>query len=106
MVVTPSRTAADGDAESLLLVNLEAQASGRAVVTTDHGGIPEFVDGGTTALLVPEGDPAALADGADHVLRDPDLAARLGAAGVEWVERFDVAACTGRLDDLLAEIAR
>lgn len=102
VVVTPSHTGPDGDAESLLLVNLEAQASGRAVVTTAHGGIPEFVQPDRTALVVPEGDAGALTDAIVTVLRDPDLAHRLGAAGVEWVQRFDVDVCTGRLDDLLA----
>ena len=40
VVVSPSRTAPDDSVESLLVVNLEAQASGRPVVTTRHGGFP------------------------------------------------------------------
>jgi glycosyltransferase involved in cell wall biosynthesis len=100
VVVTPSRTAADGDAETLLLVNLEAQACGRPLVTTRHGGIPEFVVEGRTALLVPEGDTNALADALVEVLRDDNLAARLAAAGPAWAARFDVAVCTSRIDDL------
>lgn len=105
VVVSPSHTGPDGDAESLLLVNLEAQASGRAVVTTDHGGIPEFVAAGRTALVVPERASGPLADALVTVLRDPDLGARLGTAGAEWARRFDVDACTARLDDLFAELA-
>lgn len=105
VVVTPSHTGPDGDSESLLLVNLEAQASGRAVVTTDHGGIPEFVVPDKTALVVPESDAGALADALVAVLRDPDLAQRLGREGAGWVQRFDVDACTRRLDDLLAGLA-
>lgn len=100
VIVQPSRTGPDGDAESLLLVNLEAQASGRGVVTTRHGGIPEFVDEGTTALLVEEGDPAGLAEALVAVLGDPALAARLGTAGPAWAARFDVRSCTARIDDL------
>jgi glycosyltransferase involved in cell wall biosynthesis len=100
VVVTPSRTASDQDAESLLLVNLEAQASGRPVVTTKHGGIPEFVSDGTTAVLVPENDPAALADALVQVLSDEEMARRMGGAGPEWVRRFDVRECTARVDDL------
>ena len=102
VVVTPSHTGPDGDAESLLLVNLEAQASARAVVTTDHGGIPEFVQAGRTALVVSEGDADSLAEAVVTLLRDQDLARQLGASGARWVRRFDVDACTGRLDDLLA----
>jgi glycosyltransferase involved in cell wall biosynthesis len=100
VVVQPSRTAADGDSESLLLVNLEAQASGRPVVSTLHGGIPEFVDDGRTGILVPEGDPVALADALARVLDDRALATRLAEAGPAWAAPFDVAACTARVDDL------
>ena len=100
VVVTPSRTARDGDAETLLLVNLEAQASGRPVVTTRHGGIPEYVADGSTALVVPEADPGALADALVAVLEDHALAERLGAAGPGFAAAFDQRACTARVDDL------
>lgn len=100
VVATPSRTAADGDAESLLLVNLEAQASGRPVVTTRHGGIPEFVAEGRSALVVEPADPRALAAALTAVLQDTDLAARLGAAGPEVAARFDVARGAAAVDAL------
>ena len=100
VVVTPSRTAANGDAETLLLVNLEAQASGRPVVTTRHGGIPEYVAEGRTALVVPEGDAGALAEALIEVLRDDGLAARMAGAGPSWAAQFDVARCAGAVDDL------
>lgn len=100
VVTTPSRTGADGDSESLLLVNLEAQASGRAVVTTRHGGIPEFVSEGESAVLVPEADVTALARALIDVLSDPELAARLGAAGPAVAARFDAAVMAAQVDDL------
>lgn len=100
VVVTPSRTAGDGDVESLLIVNLEAQASGRPVVSTRHGGIPEFVADGRTGLLVPENDAEALADALTRVLTDDDLAGRLGGAGPAWVRRFDAGRCAAEVDAL------
>ena len=99
VVVQPSRTGPDGDAESLLLVNLEGQASGRPVITTRHGGIPEFVDD-STSLVVEEGDADALAAALVRVLTDRSLAERLGAAGPAWASQFDVRVCTARVDDL------
>jgi len=106
VVVTPSRTAADGDTESLLLVNLEAQACGRPVVTTRLGGIPEFVRDGETALVVPEADPGELTDALITLLRDRDLASRLGHAGVAWAQSFDVRRCTAEVDDLYDRLLR
>jgi len=100
VVVSPSRTAANGDAESLLLVNLEAQASGRPVVTTHHGGIPEFVEPDESALLVDEGDVEGLAAVLVRVLRDRALAERLAARGPEVAARFDVRDCSARVDAL------
>jgi glycosyltransferase involved in cell wall biosynthesis len=106
VVVTPSRTAADGDSESLLLVNLEAQAVGRAVVTTRHGGIPDAVEEGRCAELVPEGDDAALAAALVAVLRDPDRAAAMGRAGLEVAARFDADLMSARVDSLYDRLLR
>jgi glycosyltransferase involved in cell wall biosynthesis len=100
VVVSPSRTAADDAVESLLVVNLEAQASGRPVVTTRHGGIPEYVREDETALVVPENDPAALGVALRRILTEPALAARLGANGPGWVHQFDATQSAVRVDAL------
>jgi colanic acid/amylovoran biosynthesis glycosyltransferase len=100
VVVTPSRTASNGARESLLLVNLEAAACGRPVVSTAYGGIPEFVDDGVTGLLVPENDDEALAAAIVQVLSDRKLAARLGSAAATHVAHWDVRGCAARVDDL------
>lgn len=104
VVVSPSHHAPDDAVESLLMVNLEAQASGRPVVTTWHGGIPEYVRDGETALLVPEDDPAALADALARVLQDDALAVRLGAGGPRWAAHLDVHRTAARMDDLYDEL--
>jgi colanic acid/amylovoran biosynthesis glycosyltransferase len=105
VVVSPSRTAPDDSVESLLVVNLEAQASGRPVVTTAHGGIPEFVADGETALVVTENDPDALAAALVRVLADRELAGRLGGAGPRWVQQFDAGRCAARVDALYSSLA-
>jgi glycosyltransferase involved in cell wall biosynthesis len=86
VLVSPSKTAADGDAESLGLVNIEAQASGIPVVTTAHGGIPEAVsaDG---AVLVPEGDLTALTTALVTVASAPERWTAMGAAGSDHARR-------------------
>ncbi|TDQ47551.1 glycosyltransferase family 4 protein [Actinorugispora endophytica] len=57
------------------LVIQEALRAGLPVVATDVGGVPDLV--GDAALLVPYGDPAALADGVARILDDGALAARM-----------------------------
>ncbi|MCU1601846.1 MAG: putative glycosyltransferase [Frankiales bacterium] len=103
LVVTPSRTAADGDSESLLLVNLEAQAVGRAVLSTRHGGIASAVSD-KTAVLVPEADADALAAALSALLGEPERLRAMGAAGPAVAARFDAALCARRVDDLYAEL--
>ena len=57
-VVVSASTAAEGFGR----VIVEAQAMGRPVVATDHGGARETIAPGVTGWLVPAGDPAALAE--------------------------------------------
>ncbi|WP_123691265.1 glycosyltransferase family 4 protein [Allostella humosa] len=56
VVVAPST-----EPEAFGRVPVEAQAMGRPVIATDHGGARETVISGETGLLVPPGDAAALA---------------------------------------------
>jgi glycosyltransferase involved in cell wall biosynthesis len=106
LVVSPSRTARNGDAESLLLVNLEAQATGRPVVSTRHGGIPEFVADDVSGLLVEENDVDQLRDAMIRVLTDDALARRLAGAGPAHAAQFDVRACVARVDVVYDEVLR
>lgn len=106
LLVTPSRTAADGDAETLGLVNLEAQACGVPVVTTRHGGIPEAVapDG---AVLVAEDDERALAAALGALVDAPDRWAAMGRAGREHVaRRFELSRQVGELERHYLALAR
>ena len=66
--------------EGLPTVLLEAAYLGRPGVASDAGGTREVVEDGVTGLLVPPGDPVALAAALDRLLRDPDLRARMGEA--------------------------
>ena len=61
---------------------LDAMASGRPVVATTAGGIPEVVQDGKTGILVPPRDHEAMADAIVRLLRDPPLRKRMGDAGL------------------------
>jgi glycosyltransferase involved in cell wall biosynthesis len=67
---------------------LEALASGVAVVSTDVGGVPFMVEDGKTALLVPPRAPQAMADAMLRLADSPELAARLRAAGLSYVQQY------------------
>ena len=81
--------------EGFPLAVLEAFAAGMPVVATAVEGTLEAVADGVTGLLVPPGDPAALAAAVRRVLDDRVLAERLaanGRAGVAREGRADVMA--------------
>jgi glycosyltransferase involved in cell wall biosynthesis len=62
---------------------LEMGAMGLPVVATRVGGIPFLLDTDKNALLVPAGDPAAVAAAVGRLLTDPELVQRLSAGGRE-----------------------
>jgi glycosyltransferase involved in cell wall biosynthesis len=76
--------------EGFSLPAVEAMACGVPTVATTGGALPEVVGrDGETALLVPPGDPSALAAALGRALDDAELRARIGDAGRERVlERF------------------
>ena len=63
------------------LVAAEAMMRGTAVVASSGGGLADQVVPGQTGALVPPGNAQALADALEPMLRDRDLAERMGAAG-------------------------
>lgn len=65
------------DAEPFGLTALEAQACRTPVIGTAAGGLPEFVEHEVTGLLVPPGDPVALARAIERMLDDDELRAKM-----------------------------
>ena len=64
----------------------EAMISGLPCIGTRVGGIPESIQDGKTGLLVPPGDPKALAQAMQRWLAYPQEAQALAAEGKRWIE--------------------
>lgn len=72
--------------EGISLSLLEAMGSGLPVIATNVGGNPEVVVDGETGILVPPQDPEKMAEAIMKILKNPDLANKMGHAGRKRVE--------------------
>jgi len=91
--------------EVLSLAVLEGMAAGRPIVATDSAGMRSVIADERTGLLVPPGDPRALAEALVRLGGDPALAGRLAAAGRERVRRqFAVEQMARRYERLAQEL--
>jgi len=101
VLVLASQEAGGGHAETLPLVLMEAGATALPVVATDVGAVSDIVADGETGLLVPPGDPKALAERIDALLANPQRRRRMGALARERVvARFDARDMCRRFESL------
>ncbi|MEC3950391.1 glycosyltransferase family 4 protein [Sphingobium sp. HWE2-09] len=93
LLINPSVTEAFGN------VNLEAMASGLAVLSADVPSAASLIDPGRTGLLLPPTDANAYADAADALIGSPARLARLRQAAA-------IAASRHRWDDVLDAVVQ
>jgi L-malate glycosyltransferase len=90
--------------EGYALPPAEAAGCGCAVVSTDNGGIRDYVENGVTGLLSPPRDPQSLASNLRLLLGDEDLrlhlakAANRAVAGLSWEQSAT------KLENLVASV--
>lgn len=86
-------------------VILEAMSSGRPVIGTDVGGIPDIIESSNSGIVIPPSDPQALAKAVENLLEDPDRAERYGKLGREAVrERYSWDHITDQYEEIYREI--
>jgi glycosyltransferase involved in cell wall biosynthesis len=85
---------------------VEALRVGTPVVATAVGGVGEVVRDGENGLLVPAGDPAALAAAIERLAEDEELRARLRSAATASVADYDPERAFARLEEILVAAAR
>ena len=87
--------------EGISMALLEAMAAGVPVIATRVGGTPEVIRDHESGILVPPGEPAALADALQQLLTDPDLRHRLSEGARHRVrEHFSIDRTVLQIDQL------
>ena len=92
--------------EGLPVAIMEALALGLPIVSTAVGGVAETFTNDVDALLVPSGDPVALADAIERIALDERLRTELAAASRRRSDEFDAARAQRRLETIYASVAR
>lgn len=87
--------------ESACYTMVEALLMKRGVVASNVGGLPDTVQHGETGLLVPPGDPAALATAVTELLADPRRRHQMGRRGRDrCLRQFDIGATVAQVEAL------
>jgi len=97
VLVAPSRW------EGFGLMLVEAMASGKPIVASAVGAIPEVV-GRDAGLLVPPADPPAIAAAVESLIADPARSSQMGRAGRERARKFSWEASGERLAALYERV--
>jgi glycosyltransferase involved in cell wall biosynthesis len=104
-LVLPAVVDAKGDVEGLGVVLIEAMGFAKPVIASAAGGITDIVRDDENGLLVPPGDPHALARAIVRLESDPVAARRLGSEGRADVQRrFSWDAILDRLVELYRSV--
>ena len=90
--------------EGMGRVLVEAMASGRPVVASRTGGIPDLVIHDQTGLLVSPADELGLADAIYNILKDPEKAKVMGQKGKARSKRFSVESMVAKLETLYTDL--
>jgi glycosyltransferase involved in cell wall biosynthesis len=94
------------ESDGMSRVLFEYLASGVPVVASRVGVVPEILEDGRTALLVPAGEPGPLAEAVARLIADPSRRREIGSAGAALVHaRYSGARLAERLTALYLSLA-
>lgn len=104
ILILPNPRSAISERFTSPLKLFEYMAAGRAIVASDLPAIREILHDEVDALLVPAGDPVALAAAIGRLAADPAARARLGEAAAAAAPAFTWDRRAARLEDLLSAV--
>ena len=105
ILVLPNTASAISERYTSPLKLFEYLTLGRPIIASDLPAIREILEDDKTALLVPAGDPGALAAAIGRIAADTALASRLGAAALALAPSYTWEARAARLEPALAAAA-
>jgi glycosyltransferase involved in cell wall biosynthesis len=79
-------------------------ACGVPVVTTDCGGIRDYAVDGYNALIVPPGDPKAVADAVLKILKNDKLREKLIEHGIETAKQWTWDKVVDKFEQAIKEV--
>jgi glycosyltransferase involved in cell wall biosynthesis len=87
--------------ESACYTMVEALLMERGVVASNVGGLPDTVQHGSSGLLVPPADPAALAAAVTELIADPHQRREMGRRGrLHCLHQFDIEATVASVESI------
>jgi glycosyltransferase involved in cell wall biosynthesis len=92
--------------EACATVVMEAMASGKTVVASDIGGMPDLIDHDETGLLVAPGDASALAAAMQRLIDDRVLLGGLAAEAAARIGRLKAGAVVNRIEQVYRDVVR
>lgn len=79
---------------------MEANAVGKTMIATNHGGLSELVEHGLTGLLVPPNDPQALASAMQKLISEEDFRAALSANALVKADSFKAKSVVPKIETI------
>lgn len=101
LVIMPSVSS-----ESFGLVGVEAMSSGRPVIATRVGGIPEWLDDCKTGYLVEPGNSKQIAEKVIKLLSDRKLLEQMGKNARKKAEQFSIVKHVEKLEKVYSEVIK
>ncbi|MDB5651870.1 MAG: glycosyl transferase group 1, partial [Hyphomicrobiales bacterium] len=90
--------------EACATVVIEAMASGKAVVASDIGGMPDLIDNHETGVLAPAGDAEALAVAMQSLIDDAETRQRMETLSLVRVRRLMANAVVSRIEQVYRDV--